>query len=349
MVTDAAPHPAPRCSTSRLRVPRGTAAIAIATIGVFALGAIAAPSSVSHSAIIGMVPFAAVLAIAGLGQMLVVQHGGIDLSVAGGISLAVVIVTHEPDGDSSRLGGAVIMAIAFAIGAGLVNGLLVSRLRLSSIIATLGVNALLYGAVFAVSGGTPRSTTRLLANIAGDTTWRVPNAAWFAAAALIVVAVLTKHTVAGRRFEAIGASPTAARAIGLRVRTHRTLSFVWAQLLYCLAGILLAGITNQPTAFQGDSLLLPSVAVVVLGGTSLLGGRGFPVSTALAALFLRELQQFVLALGVDTSVQTVVQAVALAAGVALYSVHWSSVWFRRRLSGRRPGPASHSPKDKDPP
>jgi ribose transport system permease protein len=347
MVTDAAPHPAPRWNTARLRVPRGFAAIAIATIGVFALGAIAAPSSVSHSAIIGMVPFAAVLAIAGLGQLLVVQHGGIDLSVAGGISLAVVIVTHEPDGDSSRLGGAVVMAIAFAVGAGLINGLLVSRLRLSSIIATLGVNALLYGAVFAVSGGTPRSTTRLLANIAGDTTWRVPNAAWFATAALIVVTVLTKHTVAGRRFEAIGANPTAARAFGLRVRTHRTLSFVWAQLLYCLAGILLAGITNQPTAFQGDSLLLPSVAVVVLGGTSLLGGRGFPVSTALAALFLRELQQFVLALGVDTSVQTVVQAVALAVGVALYSVHWSSV--RRRLSGRRPGPASHSPKDKDPP
>jgi ribose transport system permease protein len=145
--------------------------------------------------------------------------------------------------------------------------------------------------------------------------------------------VLTKHTAAGRRFEAIGANPAAARAVGLRVRLHRTLSFVWAQLLYCLAGILLAGITNQPTAFQGDSLLLPSVAVVVLGGASLLGGRGFPVSTAIAALFLRELQQFVLALGVDTSVQTLVQAVALAAGVALYSVDWPSV--RRRLFGRR--------------
>ena len=332
-MTDAATHGATRRSGSRFRASRGFVAIATATIAVFALGAIVAPSSVSHSAIIGMVPFAAVLAIAGLGQLLVVQQGGIDLSVAGGISLAVVVVTHEPDGDSSRLGAAVVMAIAFAIGAGLVNGLLVSRLRLNSIIATLGVNALLYGAVFAVSGGTPRSTTRLLAHIAGDATWSVPNAAWFAGGALVIVSVLTKHTAAGRRFEAIGANPAAARAVGLRVRLHRTLSFVWAQLLYCLAGILLAGITNQPTAFQGDSLLLPSVAVVVLGGSSLLGGRGFPISTVIAALFLRELQQFVLALGVDTSVQTLVQAVALAVGVALYSVHWPSV--RRRLFGRR--------------
>src|SRR6185295_3397861 len=166
---------ATRWSRSRFHLARGSVGIATATVALFALGAVIAPSSVSHSAIIGMVPFAAVLAIAGLGQLLVVQQGGIDLSVAGGISLAVVVVTHEPDGDSSRLGAAVVMAIGFAIGAGLINGLLVSRLRLNAIIATLGVNALLYGAVFAVSGGTPRSTTRLLAAIAGNTTWNVPN------------------------------------------------------------------------------------------------------------------------------------------------------------------------------
>jgi ribose transport system permease protein len=337
MATDATTRETTRLNSSRWRVSRGFVAIATATVALFGLGAVAAPSSVSHSAIIGMVPFAAVLAIAGLGQLLVVQQGGIDLSVAGGISLAVVISTHEPDGDSAKLGAAVVMAVGFAIAAGLTSGLLVSRMRLNSIIATLGVNALLYGAVFAVSGGTPRSTTRLLARIAGDTTWGVPNAAGFAVAALAVVSVLATKTVAGRRFEAIGANPAAARAIGLRVRLHQTLSYVWAQLLYCLAGILLAGITNQPTAFQGDSLLLPSVAVVVLAGTSLLGGRGFPVSTVIAAVFLRELQQFVLALGVDTSVQTLVQAIALAVGVALYSVDWSSV--RRRLFGYRPGQA----------
>jgi ribose transport system permease protein len=339
MVSDATTRQTTRWSSPRFRVPRSFGAIAVATALVFALGAAVAPSSVSHSAIIGMVPFAAVLAIAGLGQLLVVQQGGIDLSVAGGISLAVVVVTHQPDGDDARLGAAVVMAIGFAIGAGLVNGLLVSRLRLSSIIATLGTNSLLYGAVFAVSGGTPRSTTRLLAGIAGDLSWGIPRSAFFAVAALAVVWVLTKKTVAGRRFEAIGANRAAARAVGLRVHVHHTLAFVWAQLLYCLAGILLAGITNQPTAFQGDSLLLPSVAVVVLAGTSLLGGRGFPVSTVIAAVFLRELQQLVLALGVDTSVQTLVQAIALAVGVALYSIHWSSV--RRWLFGRNPSGATY--------
>jgi ribose transport system permease protein len=343
MVSDATTRETTRWSNPRFRVPRGFAAIAIATVLVFAVGAVVAPSSVSHSAIIGMVPFAAVLAIAGLGQLFVVQQGGIDLSVAGGVSLAVVVVTHQPDGDDARLAAAVAMAIGFAIAAGLVNGLMVSRLRLSSIIATLGTNSLLYGAVFAISGGTPRSTTRLLASIAGDLTWGVPRSAFFAVAALAVVWVLTKKTVAGRRFEAVGANRAAARAVGLRVAVHHTLAFVWAQLLYCLAGILLAGITNQPTAFQGDSLLLPSVAVVVLAGTSLLGGRGSPVSTVIAAVFLRELQQLVLALGVDTSVQILVQAIALAVGVALYSIRWPlhGASVRRWLFGHNPSGATY--------
>ena len=111
-----------RLTTSRFGVSRGFIAIAVATVALFVLGGLIAPSSISHSAIIGMVPFAAVLAIAGLGQMLVVQQGGIDLSVAGGISLAVVIATHEPDGDSGKLGGAIVMAVLFALGAGLING-----------------------------------------------------------------------------------------------------------------------------------------------------------------------------------------------------------------------------------
>ena len=115
----------------------------------------------------------------------------------------------------------------------------------------------------------------------------------------MIVTVAVKLTVGGRRFEAVGANPPAAWTTGLHVMRHRAGAYVWAQVLYWLAGVLLAGIIAQPTAFQGDAYLLPSVAAVVLGGTSLLGGRGFLVATAVAALFLSQLEQFVLALGVD--------------------------------------------------
>ena len=103
----------------------------------------------------------------------------------------------------------------------------------------------------------------------------------------------------------------------------RLLAYVYAQLLYCLAGVLVAGITREPTAFQGDSLLLPSVAVVVLGGTSLLGGRGFPISTVIASFFLNQLSQFALAVGVPYSAQTIIQALALGFGIGVYSIRWT--------------------------
>jgi len=113
------------------------------------------------------------------------------------------------------------------------------------------------------------------------------------------------------------------------VRLYQMAAYVCSQLLCCLAGILLAGITREPTAFQGDSLLLPSVAVVVLGSTSLLGGRGFPVSTVIAAFFLNQLSQFALAIGVPYSAQTIIQALALGFGIGVYSVEWTKNTRRR--------------------
>ena len=302
---------------------RSFVTVVISTLALILACLLFAPSSLSGGALSGSLPFAAIIAIVGLGQLLVVQQGGFDLSLPGAVSLAVVISTHHPHQDNALLFQAVLMALAFAVAAGILNGVLVSIFRLNAIIATIGTNALLYGAVFAVSGGVPSITTTVLAEIAGGETFGLPNSLYFALAALLVVSVVLKKTVVGRRFEAIGANPLAARAAGLRVKRHQLMAYVYAQLLYCMAGVLIAGITREPTAYQGDSLLLPSVAVVVLGGTSLLGGRGFPVSTVIAAFFLNQLSQFALAVGVPFSAQTIIQALALGFGIGVYSLRWA--------------------------
>ncbi len=321
------------------RVPRGLITVTVAVVGLFVLSALIAPSSVTKGPLLGMLPFAAVLAIVGLGQTLVVQQGGIDLSVPGAVSLAVVISTHEANGQDSQLLPAVLLALAVLLVAGFLNGFIIGRLGLNPIVATLGMNALLYSVVLWLSGGIPRGTTKLLASIGGGLTFGVPNAVYFAVAATALVTVVVKKTVSGRRFEAVGANPVAAWAAGLRVKRHRTGAYVWAMVMYWLAGVLLAGIVAQPTAYQGDAYLLPSVAAVVLGGTSLLGGRGFPVATALAALFLSQLDSFVLALGVSFAARTLVEAAALAIGVALYTVDWMAI--RERLTrSRRPAQAA---------
>ena len=316
--------------SARFSVSPGLVTIGAATVVLFVVSALLDGASVSSTSLSGMLPLASVLAIAGLGQMLVVQQGGIDLSVAGAISLAVVTVTHFPDGDDAKLVPAIALALVFAVGAGLINGVLIGVLGLNSIIATLGTNALLYGVVLQVSDGRPRITTSRMAEVGGGTTLGVPHSVLFALGALALVAVLVKSTVAGRRFEAVGANRRATRAAGLRVRVHHSLGYVWAQLLYCLAGILLAGIVLQPTAYSGDTFLLPSIAVVVLGGTSLLGGRGFPLPTVIAAVFLQQLIQLVSVLGVSPAISPLVQAAALAVGVSLYSVRWSAVLARVR-------------------
>jgi len=304
---------------------RSFATVIISTLALLLACFLFAPSSVTWGALSGSLPFAAIIAIVGLGQLLVVQQGGFDLSLAGGVSLAVVISAHYPAGNNALLLTAVFIALVCAILAGLANGILVSLFRFNPIVATIGMNALLYGAVFAVSGGVPETTTTLLGAIAGGEAFGIPNTVYFALLALLVVSFVLKKTVVGRRFEAIGANPLATRAVGLRVPLHQLLAYVYAQILYCLAGVLVAGITREPSAYQGDSLLLPSVAVVVLGGTSLLGGRGFPVSTVIAAFFLNQLSQFALTLGVPYSAQTIIQALALGFGIAVYSLRWNSI------------------------
>jgi ribose transport system permease protein len=309
------------------------ATVVVATAGLVAVSELVAPSSLDRGTLLTMLPFAAALAIAALGQTLVVMQGGIDLSVAGGLSLYVVILTKYPAGVNGRLLPAIGIAVAAAVAAGLVNGFLIGRLRLNPIVATLGTNALLFGAVLWYSAGIPTTTTARLASMGGGLWFGVPIPVYIAVAATALVTVMIKLTPTGRRFEGVGANAVSAYTAGIRVRRYSGGAYLGAQLLYCLAAVVHASIVNQPTAYEGNNYLLPSVAAVVLGGTSLLGGRGNLVASAIAALFLSQLDQFVLALGVTYATRILVQAGALAVGVALYTIDWRAI--ARRLFGRR--------------
>src|SRR5579859_3327117 len=328
-------HPTGR--RPELRLSSASVPIFLATAGLFLISLIFEPGSVRHSALLGMLPFAGVLAIAAIGQTLVVQQGGFDLSVPGMISLTVVLLTSYPNGNSGRLVVAILFAFAATLAAGALNGILVSVVGVTPIVATLGMNALLYGAVIQISGGNPPPTTQTLARFASGKLAGIPNAVLIAALLTALLAILIKRTVVGRRFEAVGAGLPGARAAGLEARRYQLFAYVGAGALYCTAGVLLAGIVSSPGAFQGDSYLLPTVAAVVLGGTSLLGGRGSVVATAIAALFISQLDQFVLVTGASQGVQNLVDAGALAAGIAIYSVPWRR-WLPRYGRASRDGP-----------
>jgi ribose transport system permease protein len=326
--------------TARVR-RQAWSTILAATAALFMLSWVFEPQSLSHSSLFGMLPFAAVLAIVAMGQTLVIQQGGIDLSVPGMVSLTVVIVTHYPEGDNGRLATAIAIAFGAALAAGLLTGLLVSRIGVTPIVTTLGMNAVLYGCNLELGGGAARTTTPALQSFASSEVIGIPTTVVIAAAITAVVAFSIKRTVSGRWFEAVGANAVAARAAGVEPGRYRMSGYVGASLLYCCAGVLLAGIVNTPSAFQGESYLLPSVAAVVLGGTSLYGGVGSVVASSIAAVFLSQLDQLILTTGVSGAMTYLIQAAALAAGVVLYGVHWKRLraWFNEMVM-RRARPAA---------
>jgi ribose transport system permease protein len=308
------------------------AGIWVATAALFALSPAIAAGSVGSGAIQAMLPFAGILAIAAVGQTLVVQQRGLDLSVAGTMSLAAALITKVPDGNAGRLPLALAVVALAAAACGLLIGLLVTRTGVTPLVATLGVNALALGLVVKITGGSIASAVPDgLSHFAGRTVLGVSVLAAIAAILILAVRWLTRRTVAGRRFELVGANAGAARVAGIAVARYQVGAYVAASLCYAVAGVLLAALTSAPSLFAGNAYLLPSIAAVVLGGTSLAGGRGSVVATGVGALFLSQLDQVVLATGAGSAVQSLIQGAIVALGMGLRNVPWT----RALRAGRR--------------
>ena len=310
-------------------------AIWVATALLFAVSPLLASGSVSQSALLSTLPFAAILAIAAIGQTLVVQQRGFDLSVGGVITLTTIIVTRFPNGNESRLWGALGLVVLACVASGLVSGLAITWLGVTPLVATLGVNALLTGVVLQItSGASTSSAPPGLADFAIAKVWGIPSTAIVAVVAIVTVALVVRTTVVGRRFVFAGASPAAARAAGIRVKRVELSTYVLASLTYGGAGILVAGFLRTPGIGAGNDYLLPTIAAVVLGGTSLAGGMGSVVATAVGALFLTQLGAVVLGMGAAPAVQLVIQGSIIALGMAVRNVPWRRV--RASLPSRVP-------------
>ncbi|MGH6883106.1 MAG: ABC transporter permease, partial [Hypericibacter sp.] len=248
---------------------RSSRGIAIATIGLFAFSWLFYPESLASGALSGMVPFAAVLALVALGQTLVLQQGGIDLSVPGVVSLSAVIVAYSSVGQADHPGAPLALAMVYAFGAailaGIVNGLMVSKGRVAPIVATIGMNAVLYGINVRISGGTPVSMPDGLLRFVNTKVLGVTSLAVIAVAVAAVIIFVMKETMFGRRYEAAGANPRAARATGIVTDYYQIAAYAAAAALYSAGGIFLGSLMQLPSAFQGDSYLMPSIAAAVLG------------------------------------------------------------------------------------
>src|SRR5215468_4120665 len=129
--TNALPPPV---RLSPMPLARSFVTVVVSTLALLLVCRLFAPSSLSWGALSGSLPFAAIIAIVGLGQLLVVQQGGFDLSLPGAVSLAVVVATHYPQQNDALLYQALLLSTGFALAAGFLNGILVSFIQLNAII-----------------------------------------------------------------------------------------------------------------------------------------------------------------------------------------------------------------------
>jgi ribose transport system permease protein len=224
------------------------------------------------------------LAALALGQGIVILTAGIDLSVGGILSLGTALAaTHFRGAGSTLLWSVVILAIG--LGGGAANGLLIGRLGLQPFIVTLATWSIFDGIALIVlptaGGSVPGGYSAWIT----DNTAGVPNAIW----ALLVMAALWvwfRRTRVARRIYAVGSDREGARMAG--VNTARTLlaTYMISGLLAGVAALFYAMMTASGDPTAGDGLILPSVAAVVIGGTSLFGGQGGFIGTIAGVLTL---------------------------------------------------------------
>jgi ribose transport system permease protein len=288
------------------------ARIWLALIALVVASAIIAPGSLSNRAILTMLPVAAILAVASLGQSLTIQQGGIDFTVPGVMTMAAVLVTGESSSLDDKLFRGVVIALIVSCLVGLLNGIAVALFRVTPIIATLAVNALALGAVSSYASSAPKQSPPALASFTIDKTAGVPNAVIIALVVLAIAVVVQTRMTIGRRFVAIGDNPATARAMGMPVTRYVIGTYVAAALCYGMAGIVLAGYVVAPSLSLGTPYLLSTITAVVIGGTSFGGGRARLVGAAVAALFLTQLNSLLNAISAPPSTSLMLQALAIA-------------------------------------
>ena len=232
--------------------------------------------------------FSAFAVLAALGQMLVITlgPGNIDLSIPSGIALGSALAMLVMNESNAAIGLGLLAACGAGATVGVFNVLLIRLLRIPPIIATLAAGLVVLSVAISFGRGLKVKPPEAFAAFATARVAGVPLLALLAAAVMAVAALLLDRTVAGRTLSAAGQNARAAVFAGLPVRRVRLLAYTLSGTLAGLTGALLAGFSGGNSLDQGEEYLLLTVAVVVIGGTDVGGGRPGVVGLGGAALFM---------------------------------------------------------------
>jgi len=258
-------------------------------VALVAAGSAFFPQILTANYLLQQLQIAAFLGVLATGSTIVILLGHIDLSVPWTLSGAAIISTaFVGSGDPALAAAAIPAALAFGAVIGVLNGVGVAILRIPSMVWTLAVNSMLLGlAVLNTGGFNPRGEASALMNaMATGDALGLPLSflIWIALAAGL--SLFMARTSFGRYLRSVGYNEKATFLSGVSTPSVVFAAFAIAGVCSALGGVMLAGYANQAYQSMGDPFLLPTIAAVVIGGTSILGGRGGMLGTIGGAVFI---------------------------------------------------------------
>ena len=269
-----------------------------------------------------------VVAIIALGALIPLVCQEWDLSVGAIASLAAVMAASVMSAGTNAV-LAIGLAVVIGAGIGAINGTIVTRGRVTAVIATLGMATILAGVVNQKTGGTAivSNIPEALTNFGSQNTLGIPRTAFVLAAIALLVYFLLQHTAFGRYLYALGTNPSAARLVGLRTRLLLFSAFLCAGLLSGIGGVLQVARSGGADPRLGDSFTLPALAAAFLSAASVTPGRYNVGGVLVAIFFLATLNSGLNLAGAPPYVSSYVNGAALIIGVAL------AAYLGRKRSG----------------
>ena len=260
----------------------------------------------------------AIVGILAIGQTFVILTAGIDLSVGSTLGLSVVLVAGLLEHHGPAL--ALPLGLLAGLAVGLVNGLGVAFTRVPAFIMTLGMLSFVRGLAFIYTGGTPIPIINEAFYFVGNGyLMGVPIPSLILIATLIASALVLRMTPFGRCVYAIGSNQEAARLSGVPVRRYKTAVYAISGCLAALAGLVFASQLGVGTPIAGQSYELDAIAAVVVGGTSLFGGKGSVLGTFIGTLIIGVLANVLNLTGVDPFVQQLFKGALIVIAVFIMS------------------------------
>lgn len=259
---------------------------------------------------------ASFIAIIAMGQFFVILTGNMDMSITSIIGMVSIFFAGFAVKVGMPVWLAVVLVMLMSGALGVINGTLVVYGRLPSFIATLVVMNIIKGIYFIYSGGLPISGLPESFNFLGaGYVGFVPFPVILMIIIAVILHIITRHTAVGRSFYAIGGNIEAAKLSGINVKFVGILSFVLCALLSAIGALGLTSKTLSGNVMIGENLLFDVMTIVVLGGTSLSGGRGRIFGVAIGALFIQVISNIMVLQSINTFWQWVVKGVILLAVV----------------------------------